>query len=116
MSLLTNEHRLSAKRFAAVPALLDLPEIQREPASVSNVSSRSSIMRGGVDPEEGCLITKSVKYTHQLLHMVDAVRSGDPQPIVSQKGSKRIQPQVPKLLVTVEFLKIMPYAGFTLED
>ena len=83
MSLLTNEHRLSVKPFAAVPALLDLPEIQREPASVSNVSSRLSTMCGGVDLEEGCLLTKSVRYTHQVAHIINAVRSGDPQPIVS---------------------------------
>ena len=36
MSLvLTEEHRLSVRPFAAVPALLDLPEIKRGPASVS---------------------------------------------------------------------------------
>ena len=84
MSIISKDHRLSVKRFAAVPAVLDLPEIQREPASVSNVSSLSS-MRGNVDLEEGCLITKSVKYAHQLTHMVHAVRSGDPQPVVSHK-------------------------------
>ena len=39
MSLLIEKHRLSVKPFAAVPALLDLPEIKRGPASVSNVSS-----------------------------------------------------------------------------
>ena len=39
MSRLTEEHRLSVKLFAAVPALLDLPEIKYGPASVSNVSS-----------------------------------------------------------------------------
>jgi hypothetical protein len=42
--------RLSVKQFAAVPALLDLPEIQREPASVSNVFSRLSSMRRSLDP------------------------------------------------------------------
>jgi len=78
MSLLTKDHRLSVKQFAAVPALLDLPEIQRKPASVSNVSSRLSSMRGGLDLEEGCFITKSVKYTHQVAHMVNAVRTRDP--------------------------------------
>ena len=83
MSLITKD-RLSVRPFAAVPALLDLPEIQREPASVSNVSSRLSSMRGRVDLEEGCLVTKFVKYAHQLAYMVNAVRSGDPEPVVSK--------------------------------
>jgi len=96
MSLLTKEHRLSVKPFAAVPALLDLPEIKRGPASASNVSSRLSPMRGSVDLEEGCLITKSVKYVHQLAHMVNEVSSGDSQPIVSQRFQE-IPPQVLKL-------------------
>jgi hypothetical protein len=90
MSLITKEHhRLSVKPFASVPALLDLPEIRRqlEPATGtdSKVSSHLSPMHGGVGLEEGCLITKSIKYTHQLAHMVSAVRFGDPQPVVSQK-------------------------------
>ena len=119
MSIITKDHRLSVKPFAAVPAVLDLPEIQREPASVSNVSSRSS-MRGNVDLEEGCLITKSVKYAHQLAHMVNAVGSGDPQPVVSQKFQE-IPPQVLKLfslqhdLIELD-LGIIPYVRFTLDD
>lgn len=122
MSLLTEEHRLSVKQFAAVPALLDLPEIQREPASVSNVSSRllQSSMRGSVDLEEGCIITKSVKYAHQLAHMVNAVRSEDPQPVVSQKFQE-IPPEVLKLFslqqdVLELDLRVIPYAQFTLDD
>lgn len=85
MSLITHQHRLSVKEFAAVPAVLDLPEIQRDAASVSDVSPRSSKRGGIVDLEEGCLITKSVKYVHQLVHWVNAVCSGDPGPAVSQK-------------------------------
>ena len=85
MPLLTEEHRLSAKPFAAVPALLELPEIKCGPASVSNVSSHLSFVHGLVDLEEGCLITKSVKYAHRLAYMVNAARSGDPKPIVSQR-------------------------------
>ena len=120
MSLLTEEHRLSTKQFAAVQALLDLPEIQREPASVSNGSSHLSSMYGSVDLEEGCLITKSVKYAHQLAHMVNAVRSGDPQPVVSQKFQE-IPPQVLRLFslqqdVLELDLRVIPYARFTLDD
>jgi hypothetical protein len=120
MSLLTEENRLSVKLFAAVPALLDLPEIQRQPASVSNVSSRLSSMRGSVDLEEGCLITKDVKYTHQLAYMVNAVRSRDPQPIVSQKFQE-ISLQVLKLFslqqdVLELDLKVIPYERFTLNN
>ncbi len=120
MSLLTEEYRLSVKPFAAVPALLDLPEIRRGPASVSNVSSRLSSMRGSVNLEEGCLITKSVKYTHQPAHMVNAVRSGDPQPIVSQ-NFQEIPPQVLKLFSLQQDLleldlRVIPYTRFTLDD
>ena len=119
MSLFTKEHRLSVKPFAAIPALLDLPEIQREPASVSNLSSHSS-MCGSVDLEEGCLITKSVKYTHRLAHMVNAVCSWDPQPVVSQKFQE-IPPHVLKLFMSQQDhleldLKVIPYARFTLDD
>lgn len=59
----------------------------RDPASASNVSSRRpsvsrlSSIRGGVDLEESCLVTKSVKYVHQLAHMVNAVRLSNPRPI-----------------------------------
>ena len=86
MSLLTVEHRLSLKPFAVVPALLDLPEIECDRGSVSNVSKSSclSSMHDSVNLEEGCLITKSVKYTHRLAHIVKAV-SGNPQPVVSQE-------------------------------
>jgi hypothetical protein len=72
--MLTGEDRISVKPFARVPALLDLPAIQRTPASVSNVSS-SRESTGGVDLAEGCLITKAIKYTHQLVHWVNAVRN-----------------------------------------
>ena len=86
MSLLTNDHRISVKPFAAVPNLLGLPEIQRRPEAQSpTISSyRWPPLRGNVNLEEGCLIAKSTKYTHQLAHMVNAVRSGNPRPIVSQ--------------------------------
>jgi hypothetical protein len=120
-SLLTKEHRLTAKQFASVPALLDLPEIQRVPASVSNVSSRlsSSGRYGNIELQEGCLITKSVKYTHQLAHMVNAVHSVDPQPVVGQ--SSKILQQVLKLFSSqhdiLELdLGVIPYAEFTLDD
>jgi hypothetical protein len=118
MSLITKD-RLSVKPFGAVPALLDLPEIQREPASVSNVSSRLSSLRGGVHLEEGCLVTKSVKYAHQLAHMVNAVRSRDPEPVVSQKF-REIPPQVLKLFPfqedLVDSLGVISYERFSLDD
>ena len=66
MSLLTKSGHISVKPFAKVPALGDLPEIQPAEGSVSNVSARRGT-DGGVDLAEGCIITKSVKYTHQLL-------------------------------------------------
>jgi hypothetical protein len=89
MSLVTNEHRITVKKFAAVPALLDLPEIQRLPGSVSRASS----WRGegdGVDLAEGCLLTKTVKYTHQLAHWVNAVRDGDPTEVVRRTHRRNL--------------------------
>jgi len=118
MSLLTKDGRLSVKPFAAVPALLDLPEIHRQPASVSNASSRSSA-RGGVDLEEGCLITKSVKYTHQVAYLVNEVRFGDPVPIVSEKFQEDSTASVENFPLQedlINFLNIVPYAEFTLND
>jgi len=97
MSLINRNHRLSVKRFAAVPPLLNLPPIQRGDASVSALSSQS--MRAGVNLEEGCIITHYVKYTHQLAHMINAVRSHDPEPFET----------------LIEFvLKVIPYTGFSL--
>jgi hypothetical protein len=84
MSLLTREGRITVKAFASVPALVDLPEIQQAPGSVSDVSSLQGT-GGAIDLAEGCILTKSVKYTHQLVHWVDAVCSGDPGEIVSRK-------------------------------
>ena len=82
MFLVTPEGRFTAKKFAAVPPLLDQPAIQRPSPTVSNVSSLHGL-DGGVDQAEGCLITKTVKYTHQLAHWVNAVRNGDPTEIAS---------------------------------
>src|ERR1700722_5129773 len=82
MSLRTKSGRITVKPFARVPALRGLPEIKRAGGSVSSVSSRHGI-DGGVDLAEGCLITRSIKYTHRLAHWVNAVRSGDSTGIVS---------------------------------
>jgi hypothetical protein len=85
MSMLTREGRITVRAFAfaAVPALADLPEIEQEPGSVSNLSSlRGAACR--VDLAEGCILTKSVKYTHQPIYWVNAVCSGDPGEVVSR--------------------------------
>ena len=70
MSLITAEYHLSVKPFAAVPALLNLPEIICGPATVSNISCFSSMRSSSVNLKEGCLTTKSMKYAHQLAHIV----------------------------------------------
>lgn len=81
MALVTQQGRFTDKNFAAVPPLLDHPAIQRSPA-VSNISSLRG-PDGGVDLAEGCLVTKTVKYTHQLAHWINAVPNGDPTDVVS---------------------------------
>src|SRR5688572_19401664 len=92
MSLLTKDHRLSVKRFAAIPALLDLPAIEQPPGSVSDVSSRE--FEGGVDLSEGCLVTKRVGYTHQLIHWVNPIHEGDPCEVVSKHFIQKYQVQL----------------------
>ncbi|KIM84707.1 hypothetical protein PILCRDRAFT_393899 [Piloderma croceum F 1598] len=79
---LTRDGRVSVKPFASVPSLpvANLPSIQRAQASVSNLSSPRGV-EGGVDLVEGCLVTKIIKYTHQLTHWVNAVRNEDPEPV-----------------------------------
>jgi hypothetical protein len=84
MSLLTHEGRLTVKAFASVPALADLPEIQQQPGSVSNVSSLPAPSTTRINLAEGCILTKSVKYTHQLTHWVNGVHSGDSSEVVSR--------------------------------
>ena len=83
MSLVTKDNRISVKQFAAVPALVGLPAITRPTPTVSSVSSFQG-PEGGVDLNEGCMVTKLVKYTHQLAHFVNAVRAGDPADVVSR--------------------------------
>jgi hypothetical protein len=82
MSLPSRQGRISVKPFASVPSLANLPPIQRPQASVSNVSSRRGV-EDGVDLSEGCFATKTLKYTHQLSHWVNAVRNEGPEPIAS---------------------------------
>jgi hypothetical protein len=84
MSLVTKKGRVSVKPTAKVPPLGGLPGIVRASATTSVVSSRRGIEEG-VDLSEGCLVTKSIKYTHQLAHWISAVREGDPTGVVSRK-------------------------------
>ncbi|KAF9512295.1 hypothetical protein BS47DRAFT_1372848 [Hydnum rufescens UP504] len=100
MPLITTGGHLPVKPFAAVPALGGLPEIPRPLATVSNLSP----VRGpswGVDLAEGCFLTKSVKYTHQLAHWVSCGHCGDVDPIDE--------------LIEWE-LCIIPYEGFSISD
>jgi hypothetical protein len=84
MSILTKAECITAKPFAKVPGLLDLPPIEHAPPSISNVSSFQGDLEGEVDLSEGCLINKAIKYTHQLMHWVNPVwdKSDDTNAIV----------------------------------
>ncbi|RDB28945.1 hypothetical protein Hypma_016031 [Hypsizygus marmoreus] len=80
MSLITKQNRVSTKPFATIPSLLQLPAISRPPASASgsDVSSRLGPDEfRDIDLSEGCLVTKTVKYTHRLIAWVDCGCSGD---------------------------------------
>jgi hypothetical protein len=82
MSLPSHQGHILVKPFASVPSLANLPPIQHAQASVSNVSSHHGV-EDGVGLSEGCFATKTLKYTHQLSHWVNAVRNEGPEPIMS---------------------------------
>jgi hypothetical protein len=82
MSLISPENRLTVKKFTAVPSVLGLTPIVHKPGSVSSLSSRQAV-GGVIDINEGCLLTKSVKYAHQLAHWVNAIQGGDSSAVVS---------------------------------
>jgi hypothetical protein len=91
----TRKGHVKVRAFAAVPTLADLPEILQEPGSASNVSSFRGA-DGRVDLAEGYILTKSVKYTHRVVHWVNAVCSGDPVEAVSRKLIGVYSPQLLK--------------------
>jgi hypothetical protein len=69
-------------------------------------------MEDGVDLAEGCIVTKTIKYTHQLAHWINAVHSGDPKDVVSEVPTTSLF----KERVLEDELGIIPYFGFTLND
>ncbi len=86
MSFVT-KGRLSVNRFAKVPALgkVNLPPILRDDSSsAGDVSSLRGSVNEGVDLTEGCLVTKTIRYSHQLAHWVNTARkqSGNPEAVV----------------------------------
>jgi hypothetical protein len=109
MSLVAKGNRISVKQFAAVPALLELPAVVRPDALVSNVSSIQGA-GGKVNLVEGCLLTKSIKYTHQLAHMVNAAHSGDSTLVVSENVISTNSPNHFSFQeAVVNHLSIIPY-------
>lgn len=123
MSLLTRQGRFTVKAFASVPALADLPEIQQEPCSASDISSFQSTFGSIIDLNEGCILTKSVKYTHQLIHWVNAAHDGDPIEVVSRKliHYRGLFTATAKCYLFQEYLieydlQIIPYERFSLND
>ena len=89
MALLTDEGRFTVGPFARVPAMLDLPEIPPRPSNTvpNTTPSQDAASRHSVDLTEGCMLTKSIRYTHQLAHWVNAVRGQgrDPSEVVGHK-------------------------------
>ena len=65
-------------------SLADLPPIRRAEASVSDVSSLPGV-EDCVDQSVGCFVTKTIKYTHQLSHWVNATRDEDAELVVRFK-------------------------------
>ena len=77
MSLITKDYHISVQQFAKVPPLLNLSEIPHLPGSVSSASSLQHCENGGfgTDLAEGCMVTKSIKYTHRCMHFIQAAHS-----------------------------------------
>ena len=86
-----------------------------EPGAVSSSSSRRAV-GGVVDINEGCMLTKSVKYAHR--HWVNAVRGGDSSEVVSTNlykwntGSDPISQQEELI---EKRLHITPYPNFSVD-
>jgi len=118
--MFTREGRITLKTFASVPTLADLPEIKQQLGSVSDVSSLRGADNYGIDLAEGCVLTKSVKYTHQLVHWVHPVHSGDPREVVSRKLIGAYSPQLLNYLLQEHFIEfdlgIIPFEYFSLDD
>jgi len=89
MWLRKEDNRITVKPYARIPPLkvppladlpfVDLPPIMRGDPSDSNITITSQRVSANeeVDLSEGCLVTKSIKYTNQLTHWVHAVRNND---------------------------------------
>ncbi|KIL65244.1 hypothetical protein M378DRAFT_534927 [Amanita muscaria Koide BX008] len=96
MALQKSQGRISVNQFASLPPItlgdVTIPEVKRGPIS-------TSITHHGVPLEEGCIITKSVRYTHQLARLVNAGDFGKEIEAVIEQG-----------------LKIIPYDDFRLDD
>ncbi len=91
MSFVTKDQRVSVNRFAKVPALekFNLPAILRDDSS--SVRDASPLegpvpVNQQMDLTEGCLVTKTVRLSHQLAHWVNTTRerSGNPDAVVRQ--------------------------------
>ena len=63
------------------------------------------------------MLTKSVKYTHQLAHWVNAVRTGDPGEVVSSSYySHLLADERPSQEDLINRLKIISYRDFSIDD
>ena len=60
------------------------------------------------------MVTKLVKYTHQLAHFVNAVHAGDPADVVSRLPLRCGWLLKPRQEQVIEDLAITPFADFTL--
>ncbi|KAH9975300.1 hypothetical protein BGW80DRAFT_1296329 [Lactifluus volemus] len=89
MSLITKQDRISVRQFAAVPSLVGLPEITRSARSLST----------SIELEEGCMVTKLVKYTHRVVYFVKNACDGDPGDVEN----------------IIKDLAIVPFTNFTLD-
>ena len=116
---ITNIRPLSSVRGVENPNLgVNLPDLRHR-----EDDDPPSSWRGGVYLGEGCVLTHSVKYTHQLAHLVNAVRnpSRDPDDIVSLKAVIHLNySRITDICFqnhVIEFeLRIVPYENFNLDD
>ncbi|CAA7269271.1 unnamed protein product [Cyclocybe aegerita] len=77
MSIFNSRNCLSVAPFSNLPAIYTLPAISRASASVAGsiFASVKSATYDVISRDERCLITKSISYTHERAHWVNAARS-----------------------------------------
>jgi hypothetical protein len=120
MSLITKQDRISVRQFAPVPALVGLPEITRsaQPLSTStSLQGPECELEVDLELEEGCMVTKLVKYTHRVVYFIKNTSKGDPVEVVSRLSARKccLAAESPQENI-IKDLDIVPFVNFALDQ